>query len=68
MTLGFTYLIIYLNLMTIGYNFSEYVNFIIKRFECYFSLIGLIIMNLSMYAKGDKKYGLYLWYYLKLSR
>ena len=60
MTLGFTYLIIYLNLIASGYNFHEYVNFIIKRLECYFSLIGLIIMNLSMYVKGDKKYGLYL--------
>ena len=60
MTLGFTYIILYLNLITIGYNFFEYVNFIIRRFECYFCLVGLIIMNLSMYIKGDKKYGLYL--------
>ena len=60
MTLGFIYIILYLNLINIGYNFSYYVNFIIRRFECYFVVIGLIIMNLSMYIKGDKKYGLYL--------
>ena len=43
-----------------GYNFLEYVNFIIRRVECYFTIIGFIILNLSMYIKGDKKYGLYL--------
>ena len=60
MVIGFIYLIIYLNLLTIGYNFVYYVHFITKRIECYFSLIGLIIINLSIYIKGDNKYGLYL--------
>lgn len=60
MTIGFIYVILYLNLISIGYNFSYYVNFIIRRFECYFVLIGLVIMNLSIYIKGDKKNGLYL--------
>ena len=60
MTLGFVYIILYLNLINIGYNFSYYVNYIIRRVECYFTIIGFIILNLSMYIKGDKKYGLYL--------
>ena len=60
MTVGFVYIILYLNLLTIGYNFLYYVNYIIRRFECYFSLIGLIIINLSIYIKGEKKYGLCL--------
>lgn len=60
MTIGFVYIILYLNLLTIGYNISYYVNFIIRRIECYFSLIGLIIMNLAIYLKGDKTYGLCL--------
>lgn len=51
--IGFVYIIIYLNLMTIGYNFSEYVNFIIRRLECWYSLIGMIIMFLSI-IKGEK--------------
>lgn len=59
MTIGFVYIILYLNLLTIGYNFINYVNFIVRRFECYFSLIGLIIINISMYIKGDN-YGLCL--------
>ena len=60
MTIGFVYIILYLNIISIGYNFSYYVNFISRRIECYFSIIGFIILNLSIYIKGDKKYGLYL--------
>ena len=60
MTLGFVYLILYLNLINTGYNFSDYVNFIIRRVECYYVIIGFIIINLSLYLKGDKKHGLYL--------
>lgn len=51
--LGFSYIILYFNLLTIGYNFSEYVNFIIRRLECYFSIIGIIIMIITMMIKGD---------------
>lgn len=60
MTIGFVYIILYLNILSIGYNFSYYVNFISRRIECYFSVIGFIILNLSIYIKGDRKYGLYL--------
>lgn len=62
MVVGFTYVILYLNLLSIGYNFLEYVNFIFSRVECYFVLIGLIILILSLIIKGEKKYELYLWY------
>ena len=60
MTIGFTYLILYLNYMSIGYNFLEYVNFIFSKYECYFVVIGFVIMTLSIFIKGDKNYGLYL--------
>ena len=60
MTVGFVYIILYLNILSIGYNFSYYVNFISRRVECYFVVIGFIILNLSIYIKGDKHYGLYL--------
>ena len=60
MTIGLVYIILYLNILSIGYNFSYYVNFISRRIECYFSIIGFIILNLSIYIKGDKKHGLYL--------
>ena len=46
--------ILYLNLMTMGYNFGNYVNFIIREPECYYSIIGLTIMILSITIKGEK--------------
>lgn len=55
MVIGCSFIILYLNLTTMGYNFLEYVNFIIGRIECYFSIIGFIIMILSITAKGDCK-------------
>ena len=51
--IGSLYIIIYLNLTTIGYNFSEYVNFIIRRVECWNFVIGLLIIFLSL-TKEDK--------------
>lgn len=60
MVVGFTYIILYLNLLTIGYNFNHYVNFIIRRFECYYSIIGLLIIILALFARGDNKNELYL--------
>lgn len=53
MVLGLSFTILYLNLLTMGYNFSNYVNFIIREPECYYSIIGLIIIILSMTIKGD---------------
>lgn len=55
MVLGFSFIILYLNYLTIGYNFIEYVNFISSRIECYNVIIGLIIIILSIFIKGDKK-------------
>ena len=60
LVIGLTTIILYLNLLTIGYNFQEYVNFISRRIECYFSLIGLIIISITIKIKGAKKYELYL--------
>lgn len=51
--IGNTYIISYLNYLTIGYNFKEYVNFIIRRPECLLAILGLIMITLSIY-KGDK--------------
>ena len=60
MVVGFTYIILYLNLISIGYNFLEYVNFIFRRIECYFVFIGLVILVSSIFIKGDKKNELYI--------
>lgn len=59
--IGGVYIISYMNLMTIGYNFKEYVNFIIRRIECLYAVIGLIIIVLTIYIPGGNKDELYLW-------
>lgn len=58
--IGFSNIILYLNLLTIGYNFYEYVNFIIKSNLLYLVIIGIIIIVLTLINKGDRKYELYL--------
>ena len=51
--LGFIYIISYLNLLTIGYNFLDYVNFIIRRIECINAVIGVIIMLISIGGRNE---------------
>ena len=58
--IGSVYLISYLNLMTFGYNFLEYVNFIIRRIECLNTLFGIVLMALAIYYPGGNKDELYL--------
>jgi hypothetical protein len=60
MVIGFTFTILYLNLLTIGYNFSVYVNFITRRIECYYTIIGFTIILLTITIKGAKKYELHI--------
>ena len=68
MVIGFTFIILYLNLLTIGYNFSFYVKFISRRLECYYTIIGFILILLTISIKGGKKYELHIWHSIKLSR
>ena len=60
MVLGLSFIILYLNLLTIGYKFSFYANFITRRIECYYTVIGFIMVLLSLTIKGDKNNELYL--------
>ena len=61
--IGCVYIIIYLNLTTVGYNFLEYVNFIIRRLECWNSVIGLIIIYFSL--PKEEKNELHIRYFTK---
>ena len=56
--IGLLYIVTYLNLLTIGYNFFEYVKFIISRIECWNLVIGFSFIYMSM--KEDDKDELYL--------
>ena len=53
--IGLLYIILYLNLLSLGYNFIFYVNFIFRRLECYNFIIGIIIMIISMYKGGKNE-------------
>lgn len=46
--IGLIYTISYLNLLTIGYNFLEYVKFIIRRIECLYTIFGISIMLITL--------------------
>ena len=59
--IGSVYIIIYLNLTTIGYNFLEYVNFIIRRIECWNFIFCIMIMLLSL--PKEEKDELYIRYF-----
>lgn len=53
--IGSVYIICYINLISIGYNFYEYVNLISSKIECLFMPIGIIIMIICIYIpKGGK--------------
>ena len=62
--IGLSYIVIYLNLLSIGYNFLEYVNFIIRSIECLNFVFGVIFMIISTFI-GGKENELYLWYNIK---
>lgn len=53
--ISLSFIIIYLNLLTIGYNFIDYVNFIIRRFECINLLTGIIILFISFKIGGKNE-------------
>ena len=54
MVSGFSTLILYINLFTFGYNFKEYVYYIIRLPEFYYLIFGFILINFSILNKGEK--------------
>lgn len=58
--IGSMYIISYLNLITIGYNFLEYVNFICSRVECIYAFIGIILIILTIFIPGGNKSELHI--------
>lgn len=57
---GICFMILYLNILNMGYSFGNYVNFIIRRLECWNLLFGTILIIISMIKRKDKKYDLYI--------
>lgn len=56
--IGLVFIISYLNLLSVGYNFKEYVNFIVRRIECWNAIFGFIIMIICIFKGG--KHELYI--------
>jgi len=55
-TIGFVYIISYLNLLSIGYSFIEYLNFIFHRLECWNAIIGLTIITILIIKGGFNEF------------
>ena len=52
-TVGITYIICYTNLLSLGYNFIEYVKFIYSRPECVITIIGIAFILFATTQKGE---------------
>lgn len=54
MVIGFTYIITYMNLMSMGYSILDYLRFIASRIECQFSMIGFLMVSIVIFTKGSE--------------
>ena len=52
MVIGIMYMIIYLNLLSFGYNFFEYLTYVFTHYECLVIIPGIIIVLLCIFRKG----------------
>ena len=50
-SLSLSFIILYLNILNLGYSFLEFINFIIRKWELYLLFIGIILMVIS-FRKG----------------
>ncbi len=51
--IGFIYIIAYLNYLTVGYSFIDYLWFIINKPECLLAILGIILIMISIFKKGN---------------
>ena len=52
--IGLIYIISYLNILSLGYNFLFYVKFIFSKIECLYAPVGIIFIFISIYLPGGK--------------
>ena len=53
MVFGLSYILIYINLFSFGYNIKEYIQFLLQRYECYL-LMGGLVVELIFLVRKDK--------------
>ena len=54
-SIGLSYIIIYLNLLVIGYSFIDYLIYIFTKLECIIFFIGYMLILLSIIVKRRKE-------------
>ena len=52
--IGFMYIITYLNYLAVGYTWLDYLKMIMGRVECLVAFLGIIILLIVIFTKGDK--------------
>ena len=52
--IGFITNILYINLLYFGYTFKEYMQYLIKSPGFIYFILGVILLNISIFIKGDK--------------
>lgn len=50
---GLTFIIVYLNLLNMGYTLFGYIKYILTHFECLIIILGIILLYLS-FERKDK--------------
>ena len=58
--IGMIYIILYSNLLTMGYSLTQYLKFLLSRFECIIGILGFIIVTVIIFYRGDKKNDIYI--------
>lgn len=53
-SVSISFIIIYINLLNMGYTFLEYVNFIIRRMEIIAFVPGVFLVIVSMLKRKDR--------------
>lgn len=51
MSVGLTFISIYMNLFAFGYTLLEYLSFIFTNFYCLLFLVGFILLNILLHKK-----------------
>lgn len=57
-SLSLTFLLLYINVLNIGYSFLDFINFILRKWELYLFFIGIILMAISL--RKEKNNDIYL--------
>ena len=55
MVIGSSYIVMYFNLISLGYSFLEYLKYIFTHLPCLLFFIGLFLVILVLNRKDDRR-------------